>query len=679
MGKKKKSREPKKDFQDKLKEIAKKEFGMEITDDKSKESRTQQDSFADFYMNHNLVFTNENRKAKAPYNFVPLNQKFITSDFKVGEVTFDKYHSQRFTGYIKVEIKTETPIYIRDNLNENQLKELSNIETAIENAKQKKENEKVKELEKQKLWSFPDFFSPANGKLRIPGSSLRGLIRNMVEIISFGRFHYFDDKRLYMRGFADPTLGPVYKNYGLSSFSRGKVSYNMKCGLLKLDGFNYKIIESGTPTQIPISIAKSKIAALSKTRELFKHYYDPSAKEYIVVSGYMNNKRNDWIVKEPPKEAREITLSKIDIEDYLKDENRTKEKNIIEELKISRSKIPCFYVEWTDDKGNNRISFGHTGMFRVPYKKTIGEHIPKELQVENITDIAEAIFGNENKFAGRVFFEDSFCDAKKDDILEGEHHPKILSGPKPTTFQHYLTQISENVRELKHYNPDDDGKLSAIRGYKLYWHKSGINWQANSQDVNAHPTQYTNINPVKKGTTFTGRIRFENLSDVELGALLFALDLPNECCHKIGMGKPLGLGSIRITPTLNLSNRKERYEKLFSDEWETEKKPLLEDGKKIQDFKDKFANYILCNINNITIDPNKTEYKEKNLWELDRMKELKKMLDFERRPDDEKTRYMEIQRKVFDKNGNPVMERGKQKSVNEFRNRPVLPKPRDVI
>ena len=105
----------------------------------------------------------------------------------------------------------------------------------------------------------------------------------------------------------------------------------------------------------------------------------------------------------------------------------------------------------------------------------------------------------------------------------GENFPQNLSGPKPTTFQHYLTQVSEEVKDLKHYNPDSSGKLSAIRGNKIYWHKENENWIASNADVEKFPNQFpSKINPVRKDTLFSGRIRFENLSDVELGALLFA-------------------------------------------------------------------------------------------------------------------------------------------------------------
>ena len=79
----------------------------------------------------------------------------------------------------------------------------------------------------------------------------------------------------------------------------------------------------------------------------------------------------------------------------------------------------------------------------------------------------------------------------------------------------------------------------------------------------------TKIRPVKPNTEFKFRIRYENLSGNELGALLFALKMPEGCAHKIGMGKPYGLGSVKITPELYISKRNKRYLTLFSsDGWD---------------------------------------------------------------------------------------------------------------
>ena len=41
-------------------------------------------------------------------------------------------------------------------------------------------------------------------------------------------------------------------------------------------------------------------------------------------------------------------------------------------------------------------------------------------------------------------------------------------------------------------------------------------------------------------------------------------------CHALGMGKPLGMGSVKLQPCLHLTSRQQRYEKLFAgNQWQT--------------------------------------------------------------------------------------------------------------
>jgi CRISPR-associated protein (TIGR03986 family) len=608
----------------------------------------------------------QNIYSQAPYNFIPLNTKVVPAQ----EIpNFDKYHKDRYTGYIEIEIKTLTPFYIRDTLNE-------------EEYKKKLELENNNKSEDRKQYINSDFFSPG-GLLRIPGSSLRGMIRTMVEIMSFGKFGFFEDARLYYRAVGDTsTLGIDYRekmvdtsNNYFSKFKAGllrakgsnryeilpskeinetqiyRINFNQETGIvdgtkdLRLNDFEFKKIyfrpvspENHThyqwvkrlKTNKPYQLRYAKLTSVNLTEDS-----NHTNSGYIISSGHMDKKHMHWVINEPDLSKPPIEIGEDILKSYKNDKQR-KAPDIIEELKNKRE-IPCFYL--TDGSGQI-ISFGHTGMFRLAYEKTIGDHIPLALKDSHITDIAEAIFGNEKTHASRVFFEDAYLDGKPEDALLDTAIPQILSGPKPTCFQHYLEQKPENLKNfpknLAHYNSNNP-----IRGYKLYWHRSSNNWiEINQENIRGHQSQYTRITPVKPGSIFKGRIRFENLSKVELGALLFALDLPESCAHKLGMGKPLGLGSARITPRLYLSDRKQRYTDLFA-EWDgLNKKTNIT----INDCKKEFEKYIIVNL----------KENKSTLWEIDRIKELKCMLDFKNKPADDKTDYL---------------------GLEEFRKRKVLPKP----
>jgi CRISPR/Cas system CSM-associated protein Csm3 (group 7 of RAMP superfamily) len=568
--------------------------------------------------------------SKAPYNFIPLNEKVISAE-KLPD--FDKYYPDRFTGYIDIELKALTPLYIRDTLTEEEYKEKLKIE------------EENKKKNKQQQFINPDFFAPG-GLARIPGSSLRGMIRTMVEIMSFGKFGFFYDARLYYRGLADvSSLRKEYQRH-MSSFDKNskKTQYKMSAGILHKKGFNYFITPAKGFKQILKKEARQLVEKIGEKYEDFKFYKINNG--YIVVSGPMQNKKRDWFIDLPDANAQGFKVPDEDILNYKNDKNRS--DNIPDLLKLAKDGVPCFYVRYKDGKGKDRISFGHTGMFRLAYEKTIGDHIPPELKSPNITDIAEAIFGNEKTHAGRVFFEDAYLDGKPEDALLETAVPRILSNPKPTCFQHYIEQKPENLenhpKNLAHYNSENP-----IRGYKLYWHRSGNNWiETDQENIRNHQSQYTRITPIKPDSTFRGRIRFENLSKVELGALLFALHLPEGLAHKLGMGKPLGLGTVKITPKLYLSDRKQRYSDLFA-EWDG----LKDETNKITDFKNAFERYVLDRLQ----DSGQLQKTITSLWEIDRMQQLKTMLDWSNKPKDDKTDYLPL---------------------GEFRKRKVLPPPTEV-
>lgn len=154
--------------------------------------------------------------AKAPYNFIPLNQTLVEGETTVD---FSAYQEGRLTGYIQCDLETLTPLYIRDTLDEDEI---------------------INNLESNK---HPDFFSPG-GRCRIPGSSLRGMVRNLVEIMSWGKFTFFQDKLLFYRGLADQSNLRQEYQCNMSSYDREtkKTSYKFSAGYIKHEGLDYYII-----------------------------------------------------------------------------------------------------------------------------------------------------------------------------------------------------------------------------------------------------------------------------------------------------------------------------------------------------------------------------------------------------------------------------------------------------
>jgi CRISPR-associated protein (TIGR03986 family) len=104
------------------------------------------------------------------------------------------------------------------------------------------------------------------------------------------------------------------------------------------------------------------------------------------------------------------------------------------------------------------------------------------------------------------------------------------------------------------------------QGRKMYLHhrqQDAAAWESahtDPADPKSRLIQKARVRPLKRGTEFWFHVDFENLSEAELGLLCYAVRPGPTFLHKLGMGKPLGLGSVCIDPMgLFLLDRTRRY------------------------------------------------------------------------------------------------------------------------
>ena len=165
--------------------------------------------------------------------------------------------------------------------------------------------------------------------------------------------------------------------------------------------------------------------------------------------------------------------------------------------------------------------------------------------------------------AGRIRFSDGLLppNTAKEAALERDFVPmRILSSPKPPSPALYFKPEKGPARwigkfELKPGNHHPQGR-------KMYLHhfvKPGTQpWRTKDPGENAD--QKNRVRPVRSGQEFFFHIDFDNLTDAEMGLLLYALAPEDKFHHKLGMGKPLGLGSVKIEVLeWNAIDRKKRY------------------------------------------------------------------------------------------------------------------------
>lgn len=505
--------------------------------------------------------------ATAPYNFVSLPPKMVTAPLNEGchcdpQKSADehaKYYAEhykdyidrkgKFSGHIDITLKTVTPCFVGG------------------------EGE--------------GFFAPT-GRPVIPGSTIRGMVKNLFKIITAGAMRPdedFEERHLYFR---DVARSGNYQKQMMKNVGPRQTEHTSKPGFL---------ISVGTEYYIYPAPKKEEKIAINPSDEQRKNHGHP----YIIWNipdGYVDchtgkfgkKKKHCYRISLPQSwgnwEKKRISAKKA-VASYRSDRNRDEKCTILldeqgEKCRIFPDKngkeeerasditgikdikwiVPCFYMEEVDKDGKTIVKhFGQGPYYRIPYDKSIGRHVPESVKTEKKIDFADAVFGRKDFWASRVFFEDA--EIQNEPVYGEKAYSKALMEPKPTSYQLYLKQP-------KLYAKAEDWDSQAnIRGYKLYWHRenSNIDWMNESQSKSP-VTGVKRIQPVTAGSVFKGRIRFRHLSEEELGALLSVFHLQGSSDHdivyKIGRGKSIGMGSVRMESSFFLEDEAQRYRSLFS-------------------------------------------------------------------------------------------------------------------
>ena len=495
-----------------------------------------------------------------------------------------------------------------------------------------------------------------DGRLRLPGSSLRGMVRTLVEILGRAPLQPVNDQQLFFRAVA-ATNNPRDRG----SFEPQAVAYKNQIG--ETDEVKVGYLYGGTAGwYIQPAIDKPKkwyrIRTMDKWKrervtftpgEPWSYLSQNGIAGWLVCSGPMQKKKAQWLIPGEDKTKPRVDIPEDDVTAY-------KEAGISQEILRNRFEysdqskgVPCFYVEWPDRQRIRHVSFGHTPNLRLPYRTTTANAIPpvNRRDVDNPAwDLGQALFGRtEGKVSavkgqkGRLRFEDALLEGTRENSYEPIPVSVVLGAPKPTTYQHYLVQAGDEVTQAIHWDGDYRGSGKAgvdviVRGHKLYWHRPDAPVRlADSRQERVS----TSIQPAHKGARFGAVIHYENLRSYELGALLMALELPQGCAHHLGMGKPLGLGSFRLhVRELRQVDRLRRYEKLFEgDSLATgisASVPLFAPGSP-----DEFLSEFLSEFY-----PGCPDLEA--LWRDDRLAELKALLTFDGLPRNwsDRTRYLEF-------------------------------------
>jgi CRISPR-associated protein (TIGR03986 family) len=618
--------------------------------------------------------TRADRTASAPYNFIPLPEVVVTAADDAEKLpNHNTYANADYpnTGHFEVTLTTKSPLYVRCPFTRDEfdLDEQDKDRNGQPLGNQTPYTARIK--------NTPEFFyTHVRNQPVIPGSSLRGMLRSVLEIVGYGKMQSVTDApKMFFRAVAAPREDPLKGPY---EEVLGRNGRHVRVGYLNKRHDGWYIQPAKTPKDMgwretkPYFPVKDKVFDQLKLPELIRFKGPEYHPQYLRVSFDVQTLRNkngeqfevitainaatekhthrgvlvasgnmhetESQESESPRTTYALVLEKI--EESIKINDHAVKDYLDAATPFQKQKPPfdplmgcllnqgiVFYVP--PSKGGEVLYFGHTPNFRIPAlveqqnvkrAATPGDFVPHDLRRPEDLDYAEALFGfvrtdkelenmktcgviqniprqgdKQRAYASRVFVTDATLNESQTDLWFDDPivTPKILASPKPTAFQHYLTQQEPNKRDrLDHYDSPPPHE-TVIRGHKRYWHQNlGTEDRQSLEDIRRMieeeretlqkiadderkgkgDTQHTQFKPVKPEVKFTFRVYFENLSDRELGVLCWTLHplASKTYCHSLGMGKPLGMGAVTLDATLYLTGRRKRYSVLFDgDNWQT--------------------------------------------------------------------------------------------------------------
>lgn len=390
-----------------------------------------------------------------------------------------------------------------------------------------------------------------SGKFFVPGTSIKGMIRNVFEIITLSNIkNGIADKRYSMRDLRN------------NSYELKSPNHPQKSGfLLQINGKYYIhkcSCEKYTYEDIEKEEGISGLCKCNSVRDKYKKLespiveYEDGSFTMWFFSGFMNNKKHEYLFDIPREFKNLIPLKEAEYKDFIfihekENENaswsfwkkRLKNYKSIEDIKKDRYKgiVPCFFRTKTGDDGELCVKdLGFSFLYRQPYQKTIHDFLPSGYKQEGI-DMAQSVFGyvkGNDALKGRIQFEHSFIDNAR----KVKDQTFILGSPKPTYYPFYLKQ-TEPGRLLTYFS-----EQTCLSGHKRYLVRE------NAVEGKETPSKVTKtFVPLSANTKFTAKIHFHNLRNYELGALIAAITFCNQqttCYHSLGIAKPYGYGKLRV-------------------------------------------------------------------------------------------------------------------------------------
>lgn len=531
---------------------------------------------------HNNQLPNSNSQQSkqyidAPYNFVPLANQIVTPKW-ANLVSHDVPFQDGLSGEISFTLTAHTPLLVGE--------------------------EQFSANEHQPGQVYP--FKTPDGRYAIPGSSLKGMIRAVLEIATFSKMEIVDDRRYGLRDISGKYVAESYasrvRNRVLTGFLRlgdtGEPEI-VPCAMTRL---SHRDLEAWWKLPKPVFKKRTSVKdkyelwnrlcvdnrivdplsiPIAANGETVTNIGSGNILGFPVLTGQISDYTDD-------KQDRNGKWTRGKYRDFIFHSKRNNEAFHLHEIdhaawrdflfihgdengKIdmpwpgfwkkkfwNKQEIPVFYI-----RSANKLQIGLAYMPKLAGDFSIHDMIrhssPKHLD-SHLYDLANLIFGKiseqpQDTLKGRVWFEMAQVVGNPKCISQPD---TILIGPNPTYFPNYIQQqtqapdwkLSGRNPQYATYLETSEHKAPVLRGWKRYpmQPETEVKVQLLQEDQQTNRKVQVRLHTLEKGVKFSGRLHFHNLKPEELGALVWALNFGGHstCRHGLGMGKSFGFGQVTL-------------------------------------------------------------------------------------------------------------------------------------
>ena len=517
--------------------------------------------------NRNPNQSTDMQAISAPYNFVPLANWVHIPDWGP-RVSHDLPFRDGLSGEIHYRLLAASPLLVGGQ----QRKASDDLPGEV------------------KAFKLPD------DRYAIPGSSLKGMLRAVIEIAGFGRMRMVDDLRPGLRDISGPHVADSYTNkvrdkvrFGFLQRGADGDQTIVACKMLRLD---HRDLETALDVAKPIfekrTSVQQKYARWAEVcrkarRDQNEITFDGDArvatklfaganKGTPVFTGQISDstqaggKSKDFVFYDPD-ESHPIPVRQNAWRDFLHihgDADGKREMSWPGYWKTqfrNGKRVPVFYLQ--DD---DLLRIGLAYMPKLAGDFSIHQMIQHSSEqhaqppgADHGYDLADLLFGSINgdrqadALRARLSLETAIVEGSPSVAQQPD---TILNGPKPTYFPNYINQKADpNTWKLTSgqyatYIATQKSTAPTLRGHKRYPARPAdqTKVQALADEQQRNNKLKVQLHTLPTGTTFTGRLVFHNLKPAELGALLWALSWGGNpaLSHGLGMGKPFGFGQVHF-------------------------------------------------------------------------------------------------------------------------------------